>query len=115
MNIHTYLGTDKPTIKSLMDYNTKFAPHWECLGTKLLQDKYIPKLAVIKLNHPIDVEKCCFEMFTYWLKVDIEASWNKLIYALKQIKQNALAEEINQDFVKGNISAYLVNMICNML
>ena len=113
--MHTYVGADTPTIKSLLKYRTKIAPCWNYLGTKLLQEKYITKLEVIKADHPNNAEKCCTEMFTYWLKVDIEASWNKLIDALEENEQNALAVEIKQDLVKGNITACLFNMISNML
>ena len=91
--MHTYVGADTPTIKSLVKYKTKIALYWDNLGTKLLQEWYIPKLDVIKTNYPNDAETCCTEMFTYWLKVDIEASWNKLIDALEQNEQIALACE----------------------
>ena len=40
-------------------------------------------------------------MFEYWLEVDEEASWNKLINALEGIGQCALVSKIRQDVLKG--------------
>ena len=97
----TCVGTNKPTIKSLIKYRGKLALHWRDLGIQLLQEKDINRLNIIKENHPTDIERCCDEMIKRWLDVDTEASWDKLIHALKQIEQNALAAEIKQDVVKG--------------
>ena len=63
------------------------------------------RLNIIEQDHR-DVETCCTEMFKYWLNVDIEASWNKLIEALKVIHENALAEKLKTDVIKG-ISLYI--------
>ena len=41
-------------------------------------------------------------MFEYWLTVDERACWNKLINALEEIGQNALAANIKQNILKGN-------------
>ena len=83
-----------------MKYRTRIAPHWSNLGIQLLEEKHVHKLKVIKENHPADIEKCCTEMFNYWLDVDTEASWDKLIDALEQIGQNALVEKL-QNVFKG--------------
>ena len=96
-----YVGANKPTITSLSKYRVKIALHWRELGIRLLQEKDINKLNIIKENHPSNIERCCDEMIKHWLDVDTEASWDKLIRALKQIEQNALAAEIKQDVVKG--------------
>ena len=76
-----------------MKYRNKIAPHWQDLGIQLLQEKDTDKLDVIQANHPNKVEDCCDEMFQYWLEVDTEANWNKLIDALEHIHQNATAEK----------------------
>ena len=59
------------------------------------------KLDAIKANNPTDVKECCTEMFKEWLEVDTDASWDKLIVALRQIKKRHLAETINSCF-QGN-------------
>ena len=67
-----------------------------------MQDEWVYKLNVIEANHPNDVERCCAEMFQYWLQVDTDASWNKLVDALVQIKHKALATKIKKDVLKGS-------------
>ena len=90
-----------------MKYRDKIAPHWYDLGVQLLQlEEYIDKLNVFKTNHRHDVEQCCHEMFEHWLRVDVQASWNKLIHALEDIKQNATAAKIRQDILMGKIIRY---------
>ena len=100
MCIDTYVGAIKPTLKSLMKYRDKIAPHWRDLGIQLLQE-YTDQLLVIQANHPNRVDACCDKMFKQWLAVDTEATWDKLIDALKCISQNALAAEIKEDISIG--------------
>ena len=95
-----YTGKDKPTIRLLMKYNTEMAPQWSYLGIQLLEAKD-SKLDVIQRDHSGDIERCCTEMLKFWLNVDLNASWDKLIIALKQIKLNKLAENIEKDIFKG--------------
>ena len=87
-----------------MKYWDKIAPHWRDLGIQLLQEKYTHKLDVIQANHRNKVEDCCDEMFQYWLEVDTDANWNKLIDALEHIHQNTTAAEIRQDNLLGNLN-----------
>ena len=68
---------------------------------QLLEEEQCAKLNIIKDNHPQDAEKCCTEMFDYWLSVDTGASWNKLIATLKNIDEIALAEKIEIDILRG--------------
>lgn len=92
-----YIGTDKPTLKKLNSLiRDKVASHWYDLGIQLLEDEYIDKLDVIEKNHPGDVDRCCTEMFKYWLKVDPEADWDKLTDALKEINENSLAAKVKK-------------------
>ena len=86
----------------LNKYKGRIAPHWYALGTQLLEEKYISQLNIIQKNNPVDVENSCYKMFEYWLRVDMKASWNKLINALEEIEQNTIADEIKQDVFKGN-------------
>ena len=64
-------------------------------------------LDIIEKDHRHDVMTCCTEMFKYWLSVDTNASWNKLIEALERIDEIALAEKIKIDVLKGLIRMYI--------
>ena len=88
------IGNDKPAIKLLINYEGKIAPYWHNLGMQLFPERQIHHLDIIQQNHLANNERCCTEMFKYWLDVDTEASWNKLINALEQIEQISLAEKI---------------------
>ena len=116
IHLHTYVGSNKPTIKLLMKYERKIAPHWNYLGIELLEEKYVDKLNIIKGNYRDDIERCCTEMLKYWLDVDTKATWDKLIDALEHIGQNALAEKIKEDVFKGSCIHYAQTYyehICN--
>ena len=73
---------------------------WEELGVELLDEEQLSKLRhIAKDEH--EVEDCCTKLFNYWLDTDPDASWNKLLEALKNIKQNYLAEKIERNVLKG--------------
>ena len=88
-------------MKLLNQYSNRVASQWRELGRELLKEESLYKLNNIESNHPRDVERCCSEMFENWIGEDAEASWNKLIYALKQIGQDVLAMKISRDVLKG--------------
>ena len=93
-------GLDAPTLKELnWHVRPMVASMWYDLGEELLQN--IAKLHVIRANHSGDVEACCTEMFMCWLREDLNASWNKLVKALRlpSVGLNALADEIEQKFL----------------
>ena len=97
-----YTGTDKPTLKLLIKYcRDKVAPQWYDFGMQLLENEYVDKLNIIEKNHPGDVERCCTEMFKCWLKIDTEASWNKIEDALEGIGLHVAAKRI-RDVTKGS-------------
>ena len=98
-----YVGASKPTIQLLMKYRDKIAPYWRDLGIELLQEN-TDKLNVIQADHHNEVEACCNKMFQYWLQVDTEANWNKLIDALERIDQIATAAKIREDILIGNLN-----------
>ena len=68
----------------------------------LLEKDMVSKLDVIGANYPLDVERCCSEMFKCWLRIDPEASWDTLILALKDINENTLIAKIEKDILKGS-------------
>ena len=75
---------------------------WRVLGEQLLKDALSHKLNVIERTYRDDVEECCTEVVEYWLD-NFEATWNKMIDALKQMDQTDLASAIKQnDILKGS-------------
>ena len=70
------------------------SPNWYDLGVQLLNTEQAKKLKTIEANNPGNVEKCCTELFDYWLQVDTNASWDKLITALQRIDYVVLAGRI---------------------
>ena len=84
-------------MESLNDHiRDEISPKWREVGEGLLKKECADKLDEIEKNHPNDKEGCCTEMFKYWLEVDSEANWNKLIGALKQIGQSTLATKVEE-------------------
>ena len=78
----------------------KVASHWYYFGLELLEDEYIEQLDIIEKNHPGDVQRCCIEMFKYWLQIDTEATWIKLTDSLEVIGKKVLAEKV-KDVLKS--------------
>ena len=97
--LHNFIltvGTDRPTHRLLNNYiRNDIASNWEDLGVQLLEEEQHSMLKVIAADKP-DVLGRCTELFKYWLVVDVHASWNKLINALRVINQNVLAEKIKR-------------------
>ena len=68
---------------------------WHDLGLELLDPEDEGKLNEIKSNHPQDNGECCKQMFQLWLGKCQNPTWNQLIQALREIKLNQLASEID--------------------
>ena len=97
-----------------MKYRNSIAPYWRDLGIQLLQEEYTDKLDIIQADHHHEVQVCCDKMFQYWLEVDTEANWNKLIESLEYIQQIATAAKIREDNLKGNLN-YLCMYMYSLL
>ena len=69
---------------------------WRDLGIVLMGQDAVADLDVIRINHPNDVEECCSRMFTEWRQRTPTASWKQLIEALKEVKLNQLASELEE-------------------
>ena len=86
-----------------MRYISEIDCDWFFVGEELLREEHYSYLNKIRHNYSYDVRRCCYEMLHYWLMVDSEASWNKLIDALQLIHLNGIAERVKQDIIcKGN-------------
>ena len=66
---------------------------WEDLGVLLLGDESTGALDKIKTDDR-EVTKCCNNMFRLWLERQPTASWRKLLQALRQLKLDHLASQI---------------------
>ena len=85
-----------------MKYRDEIAPYWFEVGIELLEESNVHKLNIIRMDYP-DVRSCCLKMLDYWLEVDVEASWNKLIDVLEVIKLPTTAARIRQDILLGKV------------
>ena len=76
---------------------------WYDLGIELLDPNDIGELNAIEAEYPSDLNKCCTEMFSLWLKNQPTASWNQLIEALRQpcIELYTLGIKIEQMLLQG--------------
>ena len=103
MIVCTCLGNNRPTIEQLMNYKEDVTPCWHQLGSQLLKQIYLysAKLDIIHENYHGNSKSCCTEMLQYWLQVDTEASWDKLMNALKEIGFYSLAKQIQLDVSVG--------------
>ena len=91
------VDTSLLTLRELHRYvRSEVATCWYDLGVELLNPDKLKKLDIIKCDYPGLTETCCTEMFKYWLQVDADASWHKLLKALKYIGHDTLAEKINK-------------------
>jgi len=54
----------------------------------------VPSLNVIGVDCRNDVRECCSRMFTLWRERTPKANWKQLIEALKEVKLNRLASEL---------------------
>ena len=72
---------------------TNFAARWEELGTYLEVGCNIP---VIKKDNSNDSRGGCHKLFDTWLAMDTNASWDKLVSALRNIGMDADAHVVSE-------------------
>ena len=88
---------DRPTLKDLMIHVIpSVATKWYQLGVMLLDANCENELNTIEADTRNDAETCCRKMFSRWLNIDEQASWDKLIRALRHIQLNNVASNIEQ-------------------
>ena len=92
---------------------------WYNLGIDLLESGDVEEMNKIRSQYPTDINTCCIEMFQLWLRRQPTASWNQLIYSLRQpgIELNHLANEIDQMLLQPkptgvNVIVYLCVINC---
>lgn len=68
---------------------------WSRLGNELLEEKGAAALNVIKSNVTESTMRCA-EMFRLWLERQPDASWRRLITAMKKIRMHTLASDVEE-------------------
>ena len=108
-------GTDRPILKYLYKYvKVNIATKWFEIGVELLDEEDEPRLNTIKVNHPVDAEKCAAEMLQLWREKKPDGSWNQLIEAFREpnIGLTDLALKIDEMLIKG---PYMYTKCINMI
>ena len=96
---------------SMRDLNNHVIPlvaiRWYDLGLELLETQHERDLEIIEENNN-EVKKCCRKMFSKWLETQSDnASWDQLIQAIKTIKLNNVANDIEQLLLQGEYDTVL--------
>ena len=68
---------------------------WRDLGIELMGQESADKLDVMKVDYGNVTERCS-AMFVLWRQTQPKANWNQLIQALKNVKLDTLADEIDK-------------------
>ena len=99
---------DCPALKFLNKYvKAEASTKWHDLGLELLEPGDEGKLNQIERNHPQDNGECCKQMFRLWLQKCPDATWNRLMQALREVGLNQLASKIDGLLLqktKGNVT-----------
>ena len=86
-------------IKDLMHHLEDIVERWYQLGVQL--DVPISKLNEIRCNNSSDVYQCKLLMLQEWQRrPTLKPSWWTLVDALRNMKENTVAESISQHFSK---------------
>ena len=98
------VGHLKPTHKLLLNHVIpKVAAKWHELGIELYDDAHVAHLEIIEKQHSNDIVRACTEMLNYWGTTYTNATWDKLIKALRApgLLLNTHAKNIMEEVVKG--------------
>ena len=78
------------------------ATRWNELGLELLDTKHEAELDIIETNFKDDAITCCRKMFSKWLQLQSHrATWDQLVQAIKNIKLNNVASDIEELLLQG--------------
>ena len=74
--------TTKPQLKDLyVQFTPQYALKWKVIGTLL--GVACERLDIIEHDNREKAERCCNEMLKWWLRVDLNASWEKLFAVIE--------------------------------
>ena len=89
------MDATRPTLDILLKVAPLVATHWYDVGLALGLN-----YETVENIDKQDTSECCKELFKLWLKTSDSASWNHLIKAVKSIKLDKIAENIEQKFLQ---------------
>ena len=92
-----YLCTDsnKPKIYELQSALERVID-WELLGLHLRLPYY--EIQSIRMESYRSIDDCKLKLFDLWLRSDVDASWQIVIDALKEMRHNRLATIIQTKY-----------------
>ena len=96
------IGSDRPSLKDLNDHVVNnVADKWRDLGIQLLRPDQEKMLDIIAADHPHGVVSCCKCVLNKWLDTTTDATWNKLIRALRSpsVQLDYLASQLEQKMI----------------
>ena len=97
--IYSHLETKRPELKELFKFVTpKYAAYWKEVGVYLGIEP--GQLDAIKLNNCGDANRSCNDVLAKWLKIDVNATWEKLFEAI----DFAIISLSNNDAAGKNLS-----------
>ena len=74
--------TTKPELKDLyIHFTPQYAPKWKIIGSVLGITS--ERLDIIEHDNREKAELCCNDMLRWWLRVDLNASWEKLFTVIE--------------------------------
>ena len=77
-------------------------PNWEMLGCKLDVKEYKIKEIAVGRNYR-EPSLCKMDLLYYWLRNDVEASWERVAEALDDMDEKAVASEIRAAYCHSGI------------
>ena len=93
------IALSRPSMKKFCKYVIKkAASKWDILGWTLLDEDQSTKIDTIKSNFQ-DSEKCCVEMFNYWLTTHPNVNWHDLVTALNTADLQSAATDLEKLFI----------------
>jgi len=96
MILYYTVGSDRPILRDLLIHVIPLvADKWFHLGLILLDPKHEHHLKTIEADAK-DAKTSCRKMFDTWLKTSMEACWDQVIKALRQLEANKVADTIRQ-------------------
>ena len=92
--------TTRPKLPDLYEHFTpKYALQWKVIGTLLGITS--EKVDIIEHDNRHKAEGCCNEMLRWWLRIDLNASWEKLLTAIEKISGEAVNKGESGDYKPG--------------
>ena len=90
-----------PTLAELIDIPVL---DWFALGLKLGLSSY--DLRTIQEDYPRSNKACKRVMFDQWLKIDVDSSYKKLIYALEEMVEFKIASDLRNKYGHYEFCSY---------